>query len=192
MKILLAFAVSDWVTVISVAAGIGLTVLGSLIAIIFKLGKIAQKIEHIDKQVLDIPKIKYSYGQLQVKVDALWRQNISKSNSPIILNAAGNKVLKSSGIASFVEQHYNKILTTLKLIKPSNAYTAQEELISLLEEYQFVPGHAEVLQQAAFNCGYDVNSILFVGAIYIRDKILLDLGFSLADIDKEQANIVTS
>jgi hypothetical protein len=68
---------------------------------------------------------------------------------------------------------------------PTNPYDAEmtiEEI--MLELPKHCPDIVENLKQGAFKTGVDVGSVLFIGAVYLRDIIFSDLGFSLSDLDK--------
>jgi len=182
---------SEWIAL----SAIVVPVIGSIIFLIFKSGSMIESIKNIQKNIEliqkstdDIQKLKYSFGQMNVKVDFIWRNNLSKSNSPIILNDVGKKILETSKISDFTQKYYNEILSRVKSKNPVNPYQAQEYLISVMSEYQNNEECKLMLQDAAFKSGYDVISVLYVGAIDIRDKIISDLGFVVGDIDKHDPN----
>jgi hypothetical protein len=182
--ILLELTASEWIAIWGIAGGIFISVIGSAIFLIFRTGRIVEAIASMQETLKDVPKIKYSFGQMTVKVDTLWRNHLSKSNSPVILNEIGIKVLESSKISEFTDFYYVEILEKVKGKNPLNPYQAQESLIQIVSEYQNMEECKLKLQEAAFNSGYDINSVLYVAAINIRDKIISDLGFKVEDIDK--------
>ena len=57
-------------------------------------------------------------------------------------------------------------------------------LIKIVRTLQANSDYKNLLENGAFESGSDVNTILFVGAIYIRDNVLSQLNFERADIDK--------
>jgi len=183
IMIILQLSTSDWVTIWGIVAALFVSILGSAAFLIFRTGRIVQSIDSMEETLKDVPKIKYSFGQMTVKVDTLWRNHLSKSNSPLILNEAGLRVFETSKISDFTSKYYKDILERVKASGPENPYQAQESLISIVSDYQNLEECKLMLEQAAFNSGYDVNSVLYVGAISIRDKVIRDLGFSVHDID---------
>jgi len=67
---------------------------------------------------------------------------------------------------------------------PKNAYDAEmaiEKVMIGLPKH--CPDIVDRLKRGAFETGTDINVILFVGSIYLRDLIFKDLGFSLSDLD---------
>jgi hypothetical protein len=107
----------------------------------------------------------------------LWHAHLAKSNSPITLNEAGLRALETSNIREFAEQAYAEIFARVKAKNPQNAYQAQEALISIVTSYQNDEEYKLKLQEDAYAVGHDVDSLLFVGAMAIRDRVISDLGF---------------
>jgi len=169
---------SDWITIIGIAMGLFVTTIGSSLLLAFKMGAIHQEVKTITKVLEKIPWIEYTIGQMQGKLDVLWDHYLTRSNSPKVLNEAGQKLLDASKIDRFIEQYYTEILSKVKAAKPENAYQAQEALVAIVSDYQNVEECRLKLQDTAFSSGYDVNSLLFVGALAIRDRVILELGFS--------------
>lgn len=125
----------------------------------------------------DISKIKFTMGQMQVKLDALWQHHTSKSNSPLSLSEAGLKILEISGIGEFANHYYPEVLSKVKAIRPENAYQAQKGLISIMNDYKNKEECRPKLEEVSYSSGSDIDTLLFVAALSIRDKIISDLGF---------------
>jgi len=170
----------NWIAVVTLFA----TTVISGFVLFFKMGRIVESIATMQETLKDVAKIKYSYGQLIVEVDVLWRNQVSKSNSPMILNDVGLKILESSRIDSFTTKYYSEILAKVKARKPFNPYQVQEALISIVSDYQNIEECKLSLQESAFNCGFYINSLLLVAAINILDKVVSDLGFGHEDADR--------
>lgn len=165
---------SDWIAILGLFA----TTIGSVIVLAFYMGSLYKEVKGIAKAVEVLPWVTYTLAQLVVKVDVLWQEHMSKSNSPIVLNEAGLRVLEASKIGDFASTYYGEILLKVKATKPQNPYQAQQTLISVLSSYQHVDECRPKLEELAFSSGSDVNSLLFVAALTIRDRIILELGFS--------------
>lgn len=170
-------ATSDWITIIGLVVGLFITTMGSTLLLVFKMGIIHNKIDTMQETLKEIPMIKLTIAQMLVKLEVLWQAHLSISNSPISLNEVGLKALETSNIGAFVERVYSEILARVKASNPQNAYQAQEALISILSSYQNNEEYRLKLQEAAYASGHDVDSLLFVGALAIRDRVILDLGF---------------
>jgi hypothetical protein len=170
---------SDWITVWGIAITFFVTVVGSVWLVAFQIGSMRARIVSIEKIVEDVPKMKYSLGQVLVKVDVLWHNHLIKSNSPMVLNDEGLRLLHESGIGTFAEIHYAEIISEVKKISPQNAYQAQEALSVVLNKYQTIDTNKLMFEEAAFLSGSDVDSLLFVAALSIRDRLISDLGFTI-------------
>ena len=76
-----------------------------------------------------------------------------------------------------------------KLVKEqnfTNAYDAEEGVNKMMEglikKYPEIEGK---LKDGAFKTGADLDSVLFVGGIYLRNLIFPELGFELNDLDSK-------
>ena len=168
---------SDWITIWGIAITFFVTMIGSVWMLAFRIGGLTQRITSIEKTLEDLPRIKYSLGQLIVKVDVLWHHHLSKANSPIVLNEEGVRLLVESGVGAFAEHNYPEIISKVRALNPRNAYQAQEMLMLVLGEYQTIEECKLKLQDETFSSGSDVASLLFVAALSIRDRVILELGF---------------
>lgn len=94
-----------------------------------------------------------------------------------VLNEAGLHALEASKIGNFVNVQYSQILSDVRNMEPKNAYQAQEVLINVVNRYKYDEYFTNMLQEAAFASGYDIDSVLLVAALSIRDRVITDLGF---------------
>ena len=109
--------------------------------------------------------------------------NLTKSSSPLVLNEKGEKILKDSGIDKIIDNNYSDILAKVKSKNPANAYLAQEIIKDVVKKLINDTNLKNVIEIGALNCGSDIDTVLFVGAIYIRDEILNELNLFPKDID---------
>jgi hypothetical protein len=184
--------------------GIIVTVLIAIITLAVYFGKQHQKVKGIQTDVKDNIKpsiliinrkideinpilnsinsgVSYIHGILNIK-------KVTKSTSPLVLNDAGNKILRDSGIDKIIQQNYKDILNKVKERNPENAYKAQEDIIEIVKDLKNFPDLINVIELGAFSSGSDVETVLFVGAIDIRDKILEELKLYSQDIDEFDPN----
>jgi hypothetical protein len=173
---------TNWVTI----GGFGIPILGALILLIFRSGKIIEKINTIDKRGDHIEK---RVDNIDARVDSLWKHTFSISKSPMQLNDKGLKVLNESGIKTIVELRYPEIFQQVKAMNPTNAYQVQEFTREVVSKLQNDVTLKDQLEMGAFKSGFDVYTVLFSGALFIRDRILVDLGFDVDDIDKHEPKI---
>ncbi len=72
----------------------------------------------------------------------------------------------------------------MKGLNPTNSYQAEQDIIKVVQRLVLDPVCQNKLEISAFQTGQSVNTILFVGAIYIRDRIIKEIGLDVLDIDK--------
>ncbi|MEK6783772.1 MAG: hypothetical protein AABY93_18880 [Bacteroidota bacterium] len=178
--ILLDLATGDWIGILGLAILIG----GALTTLIVKSTTLSNTVDYIKTDVGDMKFNVAKISGMEVKVEELWRQKTTQSASPMILNAVGKKIMSDSKIKELTDKYYTDILSSVKDKNPENPFQAQEILINVVKLYKDKDECKLKLEEAAFNSGNNVDTILFVAAIDIRDQIVLDLGFSRDDIDK--------
>ncbi len=144
-----------------------------------------QKIDaKIDNNIIPaLSNISNGISFLQGKIDNINTSKVTKSKSPLVLNEQGIKILTESGIDKIIEDNYNSILSTVKNNNPPNAFQAQESIIDAVKELLNDPKLKNAIEIGAFSCGSDVETVLFVGAINVRDRILTELKLYPQDID---------
>jgi len=156
---------------------IGIPILGCLILLIYRSGKVMQHITHIDKDIEEIKNVIKVIPVLEWKVDELWKRRNSTKNSPTQLNDEGKNILKDSGVKKIIKEHLEQIIEDVKSKNPGNAYQAQEHIIEVVRQLKEIPSLNETLENGAFNSGVSVETVLYVGAVDIRDDILIQLDF---------------
>lgn len=169
---------------VAVASG-----LSYLIVHIFQLGKVANRLESVESDIKAVKKdVSGARKDLTVRIDEILKilatKGLSESHSPRRLSSVGKNVLSSSGIDVIVNDKYEYLLKKVKIINPANSYQAEKAVISSVEDLLQDLVIKDAIEEGAFNSGYTVASVLFVGGLYIRDRILSDLGFKVDEIDK--------
>lgn len=152
-----------------------LSIITLLIAVVgYFLKKTFDKVEVIHTNVSDI----------KPKVDILWKDKIAPASSPRQLNERGKDILATSGIKAIVDEKKEELLNLIKAKGAKNAYDAEAAISSVMMELPtHCPDVIDRLKQGAFQTGMDVNSVLYVGGIYLRNMIFTELGFSLEELD---------
>ena len=176
--------------------GFCLPVLGGLGVLIYKSGILSNRVVRIEEDVKDIKtdviSLNKQTAEWGVKLDTLWERGFTTSKSPRVLNEVGEKILANSGIKDIVDDRYEKILTEVKGMNPPNAYQAESCVIRVINNFGQEEDLIPTLQDGAFKAGVDVVSLLLVGAIYIRDKILAVLGYDISQINSNQPKKATA
>jgi transcriptional regulator CtsR len=176
--------ISDWVPIATLALGL----LGIILVFAFKIGGIKSTIDNIEKNILeikdDLKELKPRFAVVESRVNDLWTTKITKQRSPKYLNELGGKILKESNVNLLIDENYAEIFKEVKKMNPGNSYQAEQDIIAVVQRLILVPICQNKLEISAFQTGQSVNTIFYVGAIYIRDKIIKEIGLDVLDIDK--------
>lgn len=183
---------------LSLEAIIGLlTVLSTVIGLVYHIGRTKEKIENLNKEIAvlkngllehgtnlnnHLKDYQFLKGSLVSSAPSVDR--LSESNSPRRLSEAGIKVLKDSKIEEVTDAHYQSILDDVRDRNPENAYQAQEAIYVAVADLIENDDIRNFVEEGAFLSGYTPKDVLFVAALNIRDKIIADLGMNTEDIDK--------
>ncbi len=163
------------------------SVLGALFWLIHRSGVLVTNVDTIKTDVGDIKTQVNSLGEktavLVDRVSVLWEGRFSHSNSPRALNDYGKKILAESGIKVLIDSHYDVILSEVRSLNPKNAYQAEKNIIAVVEATLKAPSLIPALEDGAFNSGSDIDTLLLVGAINIRERILSEINFRVSDIN---------
>ena len=154
----------------------------SLLAIVWKGKK--EIAEEIKKSLGDLPQ---RFMSVENKMEILWKDEVAPSHSPRQLNERGQSILNESGIKRIIDANRGKLFDLVRERGASNPYDAEnaiEEVVSRMPEY--FPDTIDELKNGAFATGVDIDTLLYVGSIYLRNSIFEDLGFSVTDLDKKK------
>src|SRR3989338_6997863 len=140
----------------------------------------------LDKEVApDLKNIRERFGIVEDRVETLWKDKLAPANSPRQLNEKGSNILVGSGIKEIVDEKKEKLLELVRAKNVKNAYDAEEAIEQVMMELpDHCPDIVDRLKSGAFKVGADIGGLLFVGSIYLRNQIFVDLGFSLDDLDR--------
>ena len=195
MHVLNSFANIGWnkETLVRVSSFFGIAAILSFIAWvarkIFILGKIMQRLESVEKDIKDVKKeVRNSGKDLAKRIDdlmiAVAQAGLTEARSPRQLSAEGKRILKDSGIDEVVDSKFNLIVKRVKAMNPENAYQAEKAIIDTVREIAEDPTIKDAVEEGAFNSGSLASVVPFVGAIYVRDRVLQQLGLKPEEIDK--------
>lgn len=153
------------------------------------LGNTRELIARIDERTThmsaDLKDIKPKVADMSPKVTILWKDRIAPSGSPRQLNAQGQSILESSGIKEIVDEKRADLLQIIRSKNSTNAYDADMVILAVMMDLrQHFPDVVDRLKTGAFNTGSGIDDLLLVGAIYLRNLIFPELGFSVDDLDK--------
>lgn len=152
----------------------------SLFGLVWKgKSEIAQAIKE------SIGDFKDRFISMESKMEVLWKDELAPSHSPRQLNERGNTILIQSGIKEIVDEKKTKLFELVKTQEPKSPYDAEAAIADVMKNLpEHCPDIVEKLKDGAFKTGSNIESILFVGSVYLRNEIFSDLGFSLTDLDE--------
>ncbi len=114
------------------------------------------------------------------KMEEMWRDRLAPTHSPRQLNAQGEEILNTSGIKNIIDRNKVALFELVQATKPHNAYTANQAIQDVLARFvELFPQEKSALEDGAFRTGSEIQTVLFVGSIYLRDEIFEELGFLL-------------
>jgi hypothetical protein len=170
----------EWIALTAVFVSIVIP----LFILVFRSGALFERVGHIKDSVDEIkPDVKI-IPVIKEKVDVLWQSKVVGPGSPIILTERGKDILNGSKIEEFTTEYYQEILQKVKDRNLQNPYQVQESLIEIVTSYKNNQLCKNKLENAAYITGTDVDTVLLVAAVNIRDKVISDLGMKVEDVDK--------
>lgn len=149
-----------------------------------KIIETRKDVEYIKKEVDE--NLKPTLKDVDKKVFVLWEERLAIQHSPVQLNPRGVEILEKSGIKKLIDDGFPQFLDSIKEKKPANAYQVQEFSKQVVVGMKNNPGILPKLQEGAYSTGVDVDSVLFVGSIYLRNLALPKFNFKLEDIDGQK------
>ena len=142
---------------------------------------IGKKLQILD----DLKAVRDKFAVVESRVSDLWEAKLSFTSSPRQLNEIGNRILTESGINTIIESKQNDLLRIVKEKNPSTAYDAERIILdTVMKIPELYPNLVNNLKEGAFRVGKDIDTLLFVGGLHLRNRIFETLGFSLTDLDK--------
>ncbi|MEX1014805.1 MAG: hypothetical protein WDZ80_06625 [Candidatus Paceibacterota bacterium] len=164
-----------------------------LVAIGKGWGKFEEKVESIGESIKkikpDLEEVRERFSIVESRVSDLWADRVAPANSPRELNDRGNDILNKSGMLDIINKKKDILLQEVKKRDFDNAYDAERIIMSVvLEMDNHCPEVVADLKEGAYRVGTDVDTLLYVGGIHLRNLIFTELNLKKEDIDKEQGN----
>lgn len=153
---------------------VGGGVLVTLGKLLFDTGKVIQRIDMLEGGVRD--RLEPAMNDVRDKVIILWQDRIAPARSPRALNERGKAILEQTTIQAFADDHYETILSQVRDGNPENAYQAEQLTVAAVNAIDVNQPTRLNLEQGAFAAGATLDELFFVAAIYLRDRVLRDLG----------------
>jgi len=172
-------------TIIISIAGIVISILASFIVATLKIGEYKNK---VDQAIRDIGEIRKEEREIRDKVIACEtslkeREPLTKRKSPVTLSDRGNHVLTESKGKDFVDSNYEELKLAVEKTNPQTSYDIQESSRQIMDNLRD-DARINPIKEYLFKEGMELEDIIVVLGIYLRDKILKEKGIEAKDIDK--------
>lgn len=120
--------------------------------------------------------------EVETKIAEIRGSKFTESNSPIGLNKEGKELLENTKMKSFVDSNLAEFIRQIRALKPQNSYQIQEAAKKVLftdfdNNKKYSSKNHNKLQEKAYELGVNVNEIVYVGSIYLRDLALKEIKF---------------
>lgn len=147
--------------------------LGNTKDLIIRTDEAVKRIDRdFDNVKEDVKSIDRKLAGIEPKVGALWEKLMAGSSSPRYLNEEGERVFKESGIKIIIDEKLNELISEVEKLSPQTAYDAERFTESVMYSLRNNPSLIKSLKDGAYETGVDIDIVLFVGSIYLRDKYL--------------------
>ncbi|MFA6408668.1 MAG: hypothetical protein WCW01_00580 [Gammaproteobacteria bacterium] len=158
----------------------------SAVSIALFLGKYKQKVdthekslEKHDNRIIELSdRISKVEGGLDR--DRAHSDYIQKK-SPLGLTEKGKALLLDSTGKDYVDKHKAQLIESIKSTNPRTAYDVQELSKKVIQKESNTDDFSP-LKNYIFNQGLDLNLLIDILGIYLRDIALKELGFNINDI----------
>lgn len=177
----------EWIKILN--AIVVLIGIPTIVKVLVDTGKKLEKIDSVSKTIEGeispgLKDVRERFMVVEDRVESLWKDKLAPAQSPRQLNERGENVLNESGIKSIVDKNKEKLLGLVRQKDVTNAYDAERAISEVMMDLpKHCPEIVDDLKNGAFRVGADVDAVLFVGSIYLRNLIFSELGFNLKDLD---------
>jgi len=122
------------------------------------------------------------FAVVEDRVESLWKDKVVEARSPRCLNDRGLEILQKSGIKEIVDENRSDLEARLRAQSPTTSYDAERAAILVIMDLpERSPDILARLKNGAFNVGAELNTVLLVGGMYLRDEILPNLALDNAE-----------
>lgn len=148
------------------------------------VGGLGDKFKSIDDKFKSIDSEFEKINTLLSDIFSLVRGNrVDETNSPVRLNDYGRELSEKLNISEFIQVD----LKNLKINKTMNPYQIQEACFDYAQAKlinDISPDAREKLEQLAYDEGVEIQKVLRVLGIELRDAKLKELGVNTSNIDQ--------
>lgn len=125
--------------------------------------------ESITPQLRDVSE---RLARIEERVTTLWERRLAKAASPKKLTAYGERLLRRSGFATVITKHERALREEVLWKQPKTPHEAEIAITRALRAFlTHRPDISHTLEENAYECGATPDDIIFVGALYLRDRL---------------------
>lgn len=172
--------------VISIA-GVVVSALVSFIIASVKIGEYKNKVDTACENISDIKKENRETRDKVIACETSLkeREPLMKRKSPVSLTDRGNIVLNESGGKSFIDSIYEELKKQVEDKNPKTSYDIQEYSKEVVDGLK---GDIRInnIKEYLFKEGMELEEIISVLGIYLRDLILKEKHIEVSDIDNHE------
>lgn len=173
---------------INILVSIAVSLLAGVGSSLFVLGRYKQNVDDAKERITELEREVKALGKEIVACTTKLEGGKGKDaytqrKSPVTLNEKGTTLLKRSGADKFVLDNLDELIAKIGEQSPKTAYDVQElsdkVIRDMMNDVRFNP-----LKNFAFVDGLEIDFVVLVASLYLRDLALAKLGFAYDDIDK--------
>lgn len=151
--------------------------------IVVALVYIGRKLQVLDNVERTVESMRDRFTVVEERVKMLWKDEVAPAGSPRQLNERGNAILSGSGIKALIDAKRDDLFVAMQAKNLKNPYDAEQCVLQAVADFKKDSAIVDTLKTGAYSVGADIDTVLLVGGIYLRDKIFTDLGFAVTDLD---------
>lgn len=146
----------------------------------------------------DLTDIKKDVAKVTATVDLLYQSHLYqshlptvKSYSPLSLTDKGKEISEALKLEGKIANHWIEIKNKIEEKKPSNSYDIQTASLDLARDCFdaiFTNEERNEMKQHAFKNGLNILEFFPIIGIIARDKLLMERGINLSEVDKHDSN----
>lgn len=155
------------------------------------LGETKERIVRMEKDLEYVRRdldrdVKPVLNNVSERVTILWEGRVSTRHSPLALNERGRSILTYSGVKEILAAKRKALEGEIRERDPRNPYRLQEDVKSVVFALKDDPDILAQLEEGAYNVGEDVDTVLFVGALALRDLLLPTFSFERGENERSE------
>ncbi len=161
--------------IIILLASVVISITVTLLTAFFYLGGYKEKINHLENDNKEIKKdLQWCRDKVvSCETSLKEREPLTRRESPITLTERGTTFLEESKGKEFIDKNYPKLKLLVYDFGTKTSYDIQEKSKEVLRN-ESEKDNFNQLKEYLFKDGAELNELILVMGIYLRDKILIE------------------